>query len=574
MAWTSGVTPLGIQNPSGVSVFFDQKLVCCVPQIQVPGSVTLSDTCVGSSSTAPLQVCNTGKGDLAVNSITSNNTQFAVTPPSSGFPVTISPDFCFPFEVKFTPSSTGAKTATLTVNSDDTVSPAVQVSAAGSGIQQRLVTQIADTGSFGDVCRGDIKDLPLTLSNSGGCNLSVSSITSSAAEFQVASTMVPPVVIGPGDSLATSIRLAPTTLGAKAASITITSNDPASPKVVPVSGNTPPGDVRVTGSTTFGDVCAGVVAEKTVNVCNVGKCDLAVTSAAFSPACADFTLVNNPFQATVSHDSCNDLVIRFTPTSVGLKTCTLVITSDDPDTPTVSLTVTGNTPVPMIDVPPDQAFPATVIQSVASCTSGQPFPVSNTGTCPLKITNIAVTNNPAEYSLSGLPSFPILLEQGHIAGEGNLNNVFAPGVLDRDRTGEVTVTYVSDPILGTTMDVPRALCGEAVRTGARVLVTVGGVPIAQVEKIQLQRINANRNKNLLDTNDVALRVPLQTVTPAAPCAPFQFHREYGTVGNAIQLLPGSYQVTVSAMVNGKKKNKTVGFNVDSCGFNANIVINF
>jgi len=98
--------------------------------------------------------------------------------------------------------------------------------------------------------------------------------------------------------------------------------------------------------------------------------------------------------------------------------------------------------------------------------------------------------------------------------------------------------------------------------------------LATVEKIQLQRINANRNKKILDTQDVVQNATLQTVTPAPPCTSFQFHREYGTVSNPIQLLPGSYQVTVSAIVNGKRMSKTVGFNVDTCGFNPNIVINF
>src|SRR5262249_39077216 len=172
------------------------------------------------------------------------------------------------------------------------------------------------------------------------------------------------------------------------------------------------------------------------------------------------------------------------------------------------------------------------------------------------------------------PSFPIILQPGHVAGEGDLETVFRPTVIDRDRLGSVTVTYESDPITHATMSVTRALCGEGVRTGARVLVRAGGVPLPTVEKIQLQRITGNRNKNLLDTNDVSQNVPLQTVTPAAPCTPFQFHREYGTVSNPIQLLPGSYQVTAAAIVNGKRASKTVGFDVTTCDFNPTVIVDF
>jgi hypothetical protein len=216
-----------------------------------------------------------------------------------------------------------------------------------------------------------------------------------------------------------------------------------------------------------------------------------------------------------------------------------------------------------------------VIQNIGACSTPKPFPISNTGTCNLNITSVAIGGNDSnDYALSGLPSYPIILEPGHVVGEGNLKAVFAPTAIDRDRLGTLTVTYVSDPITGTTTEVTRNLCGEGVNTGARVLVTAAGVPLATVEKIQLQRINANRNKKILDTNDVAQDVPLTTVTPASPCTPFQYHREYGTVSNPIQLLPGSYQVTVSAIVGGKKKSKTVGFDVGTCDFNPTIVINF
>jgi hypothetical protein len=48
-------------------------------------------------------------------------------------------------------------------------------------------------------------------------------------------------------------------------------------------------DIRVTGSTDFGNICTETQAEKTVSVCNVGACNLNVTGASIS--CPDFTLV-------------------------------------------------------------------------------------------------------------------------------------------------------------------------------------------------------------------------------------------------------------------------------------------
>jgi hypothetical protein len=574
--WASASAPAGVTPSGGIDIYFSAKLLGNVGQIQIPGDVVFSDTCVGSSSFATLYVCNTGKGDLEVGPITSTNSEFAVVRPSSGYPVIISPDFCFPFRVRFTPTSVGDKETTFIVPSNDPTGPTNFVGGFGKGVGPTITTFIADAGNFGDVCLGSFKDLNLTINNAGGCPLVISGIGSSSSQFVVPVVVNYPLVVHPGDSLAVPIRFQPGSLGAKSGTILVTNNDPVVLiRMASVNGSVPPGDVRVTGSTDFGEVCAGALAEKTISVCNVGQCNLLVTNVAFSPGCADFILVNNPFPAVVSPDSCVDVVIRYAPTSCGAKTCALVIRTDDPDTPVVTLTVTASTPCGAIDVPPDLAFPPTVIQSFGPCRSQLPFPISNLGDCPLTITSITIGGpQGAEYSLVGLPSFPIILEAGHIVGEGDLSVAFAPTAVDRDREATLTVTYVVDPVSGATASVTRKLCGEGVQTGARVLVMQGGIPLAKVEKIQLQRINANRNKDPLDTHDVVQNALLVTVVPGAPCEPFQYHREYGTVSNPIQLLAGSYQVTVSAIINGKRKSRTVGFDVSTCDFNPTVVINY
>jgi hypothetical protein len=228
----------------------------------------------------------------------------------------------------------------------------------------------------------------------------------------------------------------------------------------------------------------------------------------------------------------------------------------------------------MIDVPPDLAFAPEVLQDVDACESPSAFPVSNTGLCPLEITNVEISSNEAEYSLDGLPSTPIFLDSGHIVGDGDLSVVFAPEVLDRHRFGEVSVTYVSDPILGIEDTVMRNLCGEGVRTGARVLVTHGGVPMDEVKSIRLNRLVGNRNQNRLDTVDNANNLSLQVEAANPPCGAFAYHREYGTVSNPVQLAPGSYQVTVMVRIDGRNRKKTVGFDVSSCDFNPTIVVDF
>ena len=135
--WPSATTPPPTIGPAGAINLYFASLVVAASQIQVPGPVVFPDTCVGSSALATANVCNTGTNPLHVDPITSSDPQFSVATPSSGYPVTIAAGSCFPFQVRFTPSSAGNKSAALTVPSDDTVSPNVNIFMSGRGARQR-----------------------------------------------------------------------------------------------------------------------------------------------------------------------------------------------------------------------------------------------------------------------------------------------------------------------------------------------------------------------------------------------------------------------------------------------------
>jgi Abnormal spindle-like microcephaly-assoc'd, ASPM-SPD-2-Hydin len=142
-AWASSSPPLPLAV-SGIDSFFSALLVGNVPLIQVLGVVNLPDTLVGATSTATLNVCNTGNANLEVIAVMSSAPQFSVTSPSSGFPVLISPDFCFPFQANFTPVSPGTQSATLTISSNDPANPSqtVQATGVGFGEDSGLVSEV------------------------------------------------------------------------------------------------------------------------------------------------------------------------------------------------------------------------------------------------------------------------------------------------------------------------------------------------------------------------------------------------------------------------------------------------
>lgn len=338
-------------------------------------------------------------------------------------------------------------------------------------------------------------------------------------------------------------------------------------------GNVP--QIQVPAGVAFGNVCAGSIGRATLNICNTGNASLSVSGISSSNPGFAVIAPSGGFPVVISPGSCFPFEMTFTPAGVGPQTAMLTISSDDPSTPSVTVQATAQSAAGSLGLSPNLRFSPTVIQSQGPCQSQKPFVISNTGTCNLTITNIVIGGtNPGDFSLSGLPAFPITLQPGHTVGAGDLNAVFAPTVFARERIASISVTFVSNPTTGATSTQSRELCGEGVRTGARVLVTQAGVPMTQVHEIELKRLGGLFG--FAKEVDEAKNVPLQTVapTPGTACGPIQFHREYGAVTNPEQLRPGRYQLKVEAKIAGHEVRKKMWFNVDTCGFNGTIIVNF
>ena len=289
------------------------------------------DVCLGHFADEPLTINNPGSCPLSIFNISSFPPDFVASGVVS-YPLVVNPGTSIDVVNRFQPSSLGAKSGTITITSSDPASPHT-VSVSGFAPAPKLGLIIADTGNFGKVCVGHFKDEPLILTNSGKCTLTVTGISSSSIEFLAPEVLSYPFTIGAGDALQVPIRFQPTSFGSKPATITVTSNDPASPAMVNVSGDAPSGKVAVTGSTYFGGVSAGCCADRTLSICNVGECDLHVKGVHFERKSRHWKLLHNPFPATLRPGSCLSVVIQYKATEKCSRYCELVIESDDPATP-------------------------------------------------------------------------------------------------------------------------------------------------------------------------------------------------------------------------------------------------
>ena len=297
--------------------------------------------CIGSFVDEELTIDNGGNGQLSISNIASSSPDFLV-PSVLSYPILLGVGDAIEVAIRFTPHTPGPKSGTITIFSNDPAGPH-NVAVSGMAATPRLSLAIANTGSFGKVCVGRFADEALVLNNSGNCPLTVLSIASSSAEFLVPQVISFPLLIDAGDSLALPIRFAPTSFGAKAATITVTADDPASPHTIHVSGEAPAGRLAVTGSLCFGGVKACCRAERTLTICNVGECPLHVTRVKFKRKNPHWKLINNPFPATLAPGSCLGVVIRYKATEKCPIACELVIESDDPATPVKTLDVMAYT---------------------------------------------------------------------------------------------------------------------------------------------------------------------------------------------------------------------------------------
>jgi photosystem II stability/assembly factor-like uncharacterized protein len=207
-------------------------------RIQVPGGVGLGASCVGGTTRGILNVCNTGKEDLLVDPIGSTHPRLTVTPPSSGYPVTIGPAFCFPFETTFSPAGSGPATATFAIPSNDPNRGCTTTAALGAGTEPPDV-RVTGSTDFGTVAPSTLPQRTLTVCNIGGCGLSVTAATLSCTDFSLINNSFP-AALGPGVCLDLVVRFTPRVPGTKLCDLRIASNDPDSPVVVrALTGTTP-----------------------------------------------------------------------------------------------------------------------------------------------------------------------------------------------------------------------------------------------------------------------------------------------------------------------------------------------
>jgi hypothetical protein len=157
-------------------------------------------------------------------------------------------------------------------------------SGSGSGSDSGGITATPSSLAFGNVVVGTANSVPVTLSNTGKVDLTISSVSISGKGFST-SGIATPLVLGAGQSADFTTSFKPSAAGAASGQISIESD--ASPMVVDMSGMgvaSAPQLSLSTSSLSFGDVTVGSASTQTVALKNTGNADLELGSVSASGA--------------------------------------------------------------------------------------------------------------------------------------------------------------------------------------------------------------------------------------------------------------------------------------------------
>jgi hypothetical protein len=322
------------------------------------------------------------------------------------------------FTIAVTPSASGTLTGSLTVQGSDGAAPAVVSLSATAVAAAPQISVSSTTIQFGTVAIGSTSRQDLTISNTGGTDLTISVISATGAGFGVGGITAPKTVAA-GQSVSASVSFQPTGGGGVSGTLGITSNDPGNPLMtVALTGTgsaTAPGRLEVNPtSVSFGNVSIGSRSTKSIILNNPGTTSVPISIIAVSGAGFSVNGITAPF--TLNAASTAPLNAVFAPTAAGSASGSVTITTDRLHSP-VTITFAGTGAQPGLSVAPASFAYGSVTDGQ---TKSQTFTLTNTGSTSLTISQLAISG--AGYSLSGLTT-PSTIAAG---GSATFNAVFAP----------------------------------------------------------------------------------------------------------------------------------------------------
>lgn len=345
------------------------------------------------------------------------------------------------FTVTFTPAQGEQRATTLTVSSTASGGP-LTIALDGEGVVNEtpltvFTPLLIDFGAQN--LGGTAASQAVTLVNAGGAPLQISGVSpggGSASDFAIVpdGDLCGGTTLLPGQACEVAVTFSPTTTGQRNASLVFTDNSPAGQRLIALAGvGTVASVPAITLSDTdldFGEQQTGTQsASQTVTVTSTGTAALHVGAVTISGL--PFVLVGNTCTAPLAPSETCAIEVRFDPIATGMAIGTLTIGSNAADSPhTVSLSGTGIAP-PAPGVILSTTGLSFGDQQTGTTSAARPVTLTNSGTAPLAIGEIAASGDFAQTN-----DCPSTLA----ASAGcTISVTFAPATTG-ERTGTLTIT--------------------------------------------------------------------------------------------------------------------------------------
>ncbi len=190
-----------------------------------PLSLSFGSQIVGELSASKIVTMqNTGGLNLTVSGITSTSGNFLLEGIPS-LPAVIAPGGSTAFKVRFKPLTTGIKSGSILIASNDGDESTVPVSCTGTGVAPEIAVTPTSLLFPDQLLNTTSADQTIRIKNEGTATLTVSSLVSSASEYALANLPALPASVASGVEISFNVRFTPTVAGNRSGTISISSND-------------------------------------------------------------------------------------------------------------------------------------------------------------------------------------------------------------------------------------------------------------------------------------------------------------------------------------------------------------
>jgi len=287
--------------------------------------------------------------------------------------------------VFFTPSTTGRRTATLTITDDASNSPQT-VALSGSGASSAISITPSSLTFSAQVLNTTSAGQKVTVTNSGFVNLTVNSVAASGGYGETGTCSG--TTLTPGQTCTATVTFTPVVTGTVLGDLTINDTTTGAPHVVSLTGS---GQLAVTMSSNLSFAATNVGTTAPAQNMTVTNNQSTTLNYTFS-ASGDYSAVGNggsPCNGTLNAKAKCTVAVSFTPTTNGIIKGALTITPNGSSTPIAAGGMTGtgqNGPTsPLTFSPASQSFGNVVINTSSSKTTT----IKNVSASAVSITSIS-----------------------------------------------------------------------------------------------------------------------------------------------------------------------------------------